>query len=326
MKSRIILLAIVTAIITSCSPTQYHVEREIVIDAPASLVFDHVNNHKMRDGWSPWEQMDPDMEKSYEGPESGVGAKYLWSGNDSVGTGTLEIVESVPNEYIKSTLTFTSPWESTSTTAWKFEKIDGGVKAIWSVDGELPGYLFWMGEEEMDEMMGKDFQKGLSNLKELTEEKANMKSDMPITEVEVEAMPIYYIDGETKISEMSSEFYGERYGRLMAYLGEDSENMLEMPLAIAMEWDEENDKAVIRVALACESDKTGEGDIVKGMTHEGKAVKCIYTGSYDGLYNAHMAIENFANDNELKIGNQPWEIYTTDPGSEPDTSKWITYL
>jgi effector-binding domain-containing protein/uncharacterized protein YndB with AHSA1/START domain len=326
MKTRIALLALVTAIITSCSPTQYHVEREVVIDAPAALVFEHVNNHKMRDGWSPWEQMDPDMEKSYKGPESGVGAKYLWSGNDSVGTGSLEIVESVPNEYIKSTLTFTSPWESTSTTAWKFEEVEGGVKAVWSVDGELPGYLFWMGEEEMDEMMGKDFQNGLDQLKVLAEEKAAMSTGMPISEVEVEAMPIYYIEGETKISEMSSEFYGSRYGQLMAYLGEDSENMLEMPLAVYNEWDEENDKAVIAVALACESEKGGSGDIKKGMTHAGKAVKCVYTGPYEEGDKPHNAIAEYMKANSLNMAGAPWEVFVTDPGMEPDSTKWVTHV
>jgi len=326
MKSRIIIVGIGAALMASCSPTEYRVERSATIDAPAKLVFDQVNNHKMRDAWSPWEKMDPDMTKSYEGPESGVGAVYKWSGNDSVGTGVLEILESVPNEYIKSKLVFTDPWESKSTVEWTFEETENGTMATWAVNGELPGYLFWMGQEDMDEMMGKDFQSGLDQLKIISEEKAQDTPNMPITEVEVEAMPIYYIEDETKISEMSSDFFGERYGKIGAYLGADSQNMLEMPLAVYKEWDEENDRAIIAVAMACKSDKTGEGEIKKGMSHSGKAVKCVYTGPYEEGDKPHNAIADYMESNNLEMAGAPWEVYASDPGEEPDSTKWVTHV
>ncbi len=257
MKTKSLIAVIGVALFASCSPTEYRVERSATIDAPVQLVFDQVNNHKMRDAWSPWEKMDPNMEKSYEGPEAGVGAIYKWSGNDSVGTGVLEIIESIPYEYIKSTLTFTSPWESESTVEWNFEETAEGVKATWAVNGELPGYLFWMGQEDMEEMMGNDFQQGVDQLKIVAEEKASEMPGMEISLTEVEALPIYYIEGESKISEMSSDFFGMRYGKLAGFLGADAQNMLEMPLAIAEVWDEENDRAVIKVAMACKSEKAG---------------------------------------------------------------------
>ena len=323
MKIKSLIALIGVAVFASCSPTEYRVERSSTIDAPAKLVFDQVNNHKLRDAWSPWEKMDPDMEKSYEGPESGVGAIYKWTGNDSVGTGTLEIIESVPNEYIKSTLTFTSPWESESIVEWNFEETAEGVKATWAVNGELPGYLFWMDPEDM---MGEDFQKGVDQLKLVAEEKASAAPNMPITEVEVEAMPIYYIEDEVKISEMSSDFYGERYGKIGTYLGEDSQNMLEMPLAVYNKWDEEKDRAVIAVAMACESEKTGKGEIKKGMSHSGKAVKCVYTGPYEEGDKPHNAIAAYMAANNLEMAGAPWEVYASDPGDEPDSTKWVTHV
>lgn len=326
MKSNAVIALAAAAMVASCSPTEYRVEREATIDAPVAVVFEQVNNHKMRDAWSPWEQMDPDMSKSYEGPESGVGAVYKWSGNDSVGTGILEILESRPNEYIKSKLVFTDPWESESTVEWTFDETENGTVATWAVNGELPGYLFWMGQEEMDEMMGKDFQTGLEGLKKVAEKKAGEQTDMPITQVRVEGLPIYYIEDEVKISEMNSEFYGARYGQLSAYLGEDTQNMLEMPLAVYKEWDEDNDRAVVAVAMACQSEKAGEGNIKKGMTHAGKAVKCEYTGPYEEGDKPHIAIEAYMKENKLNMAGAPWEVYVTDPGTEPDSTKWITHV
>ena len=324
MKRTILISLAGAAILYSCSPTEYRVERNVTIDAPASLVFEQVNNHKNRDAWSPWEKMDPEMEKSYEGPESGVGAKYMWSGNDSVGTGSLEILESIPNEYIKSKLEFTEPWETQSTIEWTFTESEEGVTASWASSGELPGFMFWMGQEDMDEMMGADFENGLDMLKKVSEEKASMSSGAAVSEVTVEALPIYYIDGEVKISEMDSAFYAERYSKIGAYLGSDAQNMLEMPLAVALVWNYEEDKAVIRVALACESDKEGEGEIMKGMTHGGKAVRGVHMGDYENLEETHDAVSDYIEANQLEMAGPPWEVYTTDPGSEPDPSKWIT--
>jgi effector-binding domain-containing protein len=246
--------------------------------------------------------MDTTMEKSYEGPEAGVGAIYRWSGNDSVGTGVLEITESVPHEYIKSTLTFTAPWESESTVEWDFVETDGGVMASWAVNGELPGYLFWMGEKA-----------------------ANMPGT-PMSVIEIEAMPVYFIEAETSIKNMESSFFGDKYEKIGAYLGADTQNMLESPLAIYKVWDEENDKAQVAVGMACESEKPGEGDIQKVMSHEGKAVECEYMGSYEGGKGAHNAIAAYMETNSLEMVGPPWEVYVTGPANEPDSTKWVTRI
>lgn len=326
MKSNALIALGGIVMMASCSPTEYRVERSVTIDAPAELVFDHVNNHKMRDAWSPWERMDPEMEKSYEGPEAGVGAIYKWTGNDSVGTGILEITESVPHEYIKSTLTFTAPWESESTVEWNFEESGNGVKTSWAVSGEFPGYLFWMNQEDADEMMGNDFQRGLDKLKIAAEEKAASTSSMPMSVVDVDAMPFYFIEAETSISTMESSFFGDKYSKIGAYLGADAQNMLEAPLAIYKEWDPENDRAVVAVGMACQSEKSGDGHIQKTMTHAGKAVECKFTGSYEGGEAAHNAIAAYMESNNLEMAGPPWEVYVTGPANEPDSTKWFTKI
>ena len=43
--------------------------------------------------WSPWEDIDPDMQRTYAGAESGVGANYAWSGNRKAGAGPMEITD-----------------------------------------------------------------------------------------------------------------------------------------------------------------------------------------------------------------------------------------
>lgn len=315
----------------SCSPTEYQVKREMVIDAPSSIVFEQVNNHSNRIAWSPWESKDPEMTKSYEGPESGLGAIYKWSGNEDVGTGMLEITESTPSTFIKSELAFTEPWESSSTVEWTFEEGSDGTRAVWTISGELPGFMFWMGQEEMDEAMAEDLENGLQNLKTICETQAAENSE-PVDEnfvaeyVEVTGQAYYFIQDETPFSGVNSEFYGERYGAMMAYLGEDSQNLTGPPFAIYHEWDEENENAIIAVSLACISEKPAADNIKKGLSYDGGAIKCVHMGPYENAGPAHKFVHQFIKDNNYEFNGSPWEVYVTDPGEEPDPNMWITEI
>ncbi|WP_206678316.1 SRPBCC family protein, partial [Salmonella enterica] len=47
--------------------------------------------------WSPWEGLDPDLDRTYSGPSRGVGSHYAWRGNKKAGQGRMEITESTPS-------------------------------------------------------------------------------------------------------------------------------------------------------------------------------------------------------------------------------------
>jgi len=85
-----ILAAILLVIVGLCAivamqPSEYKVTRTAVVNAPPEKVFDQVNDLHKWDAWSPWAKLDPNMKKSYAGPESGPGSTYSWAGNDQVG-------------------------------------------------------------------------------------------------------------------------------------------------------------------------------------------------------------------------------------------------
>lgn len=330
MRNLLLPIAISAIAMSSCSPTEYKVQREITINAPSDVVFALVNNHYERAAWSPWEAGDKNIVKTYEGPESGVGAIYKWSGNDSVGTGWMEIMESEPNEYIKSKLVFTEPFQSESTLNWEFSEMDGNTRAVWTIEGELPGYIFWMGQDEMDEQMAPDFETGLANLKRIAEEKhGEMKSqsDLKAEIVTVESMPYYYISSKTPISTLDVDFFSERFEKLMTFIGEEGRNnMLGAPFAIFPVWDEENDMAEIEVGVPTKMDKPGNAEILKKQTYAGEALMCRYTGPYDKTADAHEFLYKYMDDNDLQITGSPWEVYVIDPSTEPDPNKLITEI
>jgi hypothetical protein len=125
-----------------------------------------------QDKYSVWEGRDPKTKKSFRGTDGQVGAVYRWeSQSDEVGVGEQEITRIEENKRIESALRFEAPFESNDLAYMAFEDApNGATKVIWGFNGKMP-YPFnlmlpFMG---MENMLGKDFEDGLSKMKTYTE-------------------------------------------------------------------------------------------------------------------------------------------------------------
>jgi ribosome-associated toxin RatA of RatAB toxin-antitoxin module len=143
----------------------YEVSRTALIPAPAADIFPLVNSFHEWTKWSPWETVDPAMDRSYAGSASGVGARYTWSGNRKAGSGNMEIVESTEPRSIKIRLEFTKPFKAVNPTSFTFTPEGSGTRVTWTMTGENKGvgkiFALFM---NMDKMVGTDFEKGLASL------------------------------------------------------------------------------------------------------------------------------------------------------------------
>src|SRR6202045_5117035 len=93
-----VVLAIAIAavfILAASKPATFSVERAIGIKAPAERIFPLINDFHQWVSWSPYENKDPAMKRSYSGAESGRGAVYAWDGDKNVGSGRMEILEAL---------------------------------------------------------------------------------------------------------------------------------------------------------------------------------------------------------------------------------------
>jgi polyketide cyclase/dehydrase/lipid transport protein len=150
----------------------YSVERSITVNAPPADVHRLVDDFHRWTHWSPWEDLDPDLKRTYSGPEEGEGARYEWSGNRRAGTGRMEIIGSTPDG-IDITLEFEKPFKSTSQTRFTFEPGGSGTQVRWVMTGEQKGLMAVFGKfVSMDKLIGPDFEKGLTRLKAVAEEPA----------------------------------------------------------------------------------------------------------------------------------------------------------
>jgi uncharacterized protein YndB with AHSA1/START domain len=169
-------------IIVAMQPAEFRVERSATISAPASAVFAQVNDLHKWAAWSPYENRDPAMQRTFEGEPSGPGAIYKWSGNSEVGEGSMTIIESHPNERILIKLEFIKPFAATNTAEFTFEPQGDQTVVTWSLSGEnnfiSKAICMFM---DMDKMVGGDFEQGLAKLKSVVEDGAT--KDLTISRV-----------------------------------------------------------------------------------------------------------------------------------------------
>jgi len=149
----------------------YTVERSTTIAAPPTEVYSHVIDFHNWGSWSPWEDLDPNMNKTFSGAESGVGAKYAWTGNRKAGQGSMEITDAKDNSEVQIALEFLKPFKASNTIVLKLAPEGGGTKVSWTMIGKNTLMTRVMGIfKSMDAMVGPDFEKGLSRLKAVSEQ------------------------------------------------------------------------------------------------------------------------------------------------------------
>jgi hypothetical protein len=168
-----VVLAIAIAVVlilAAGKPPTFSVERAIDIAAPAERIFPLINDFHQWVAWSPWERRDPAMKRSYEGSSSGNGAVYGWDGNKNVGTGRMEILESAAPSKILIKLDFFKPFEGHNTAEFTMLPQGAATQVTWVMRGPAPFMSKLMQVfMDMDRMIGKDFEAGLSSLKRLAE-------------------------------------------------------------------------------------------------------------------------------------------------------------
>jgi hypothetical protein len=163
-------IVVVLVVIIALQPSHYRVERSATMKAPAVVVFAQVNDFHKWNAWSPWAKIDPAMKQTFEGAPAGTGAVYAWTGNKDVGEGRMTITDSHPSDLIKIKLEFIKPFTATNATDFTFKPQGDQTAVTWTMSGDnnFIGKAFSL-FMNMDKMVGGDFEKGLAQMKAVTE-------------------------------------------------------------------------------------------------------------------------------------------------------------
>ena len=139
----------------------------------------------------------------------------------------------------------------------------------------------------------------------------------------VEAQPILGIRTSLKMEEIG-QVLGSLFGEVYGYIKEKGQEPAGMPLSIYYSMD--GDSIDLQCGMPVQSPIEGGDRIQAGELPAGTVATVTHAGPYDGLPKTWQALVEWIGSQGLQPMGAPWEVYVTDPGAEPDQSKWRTDL
>ena len=182
-----LLASIVVAIIAAAllyaatRPNSFRVERSTRINASPEKLFTLISDFHQWENWSPWEKIDPAIQRTYtgpsqgrarpgSGPSQGPGAVYAWAGNKDIGQGRMEITEITAPTKVVIKLDFIAPFEAHNTVEFTLQAQGSATTVTQAMYGPSPFISKLMSLVfSMDKMVGSKYEEGLANLKALAE-------------------------------------------------------------------------------------------------------------------------------------------------------------
>lgn len=323
----IVIIAALVAVMGIIAPKEYNIERSVYVNADKDLIFSQISNLKNAEKWSPWSDYDPDMITTFEGEDGTVGSKSKWVGNEEVGKGEQVITKIEDGSRVEVEITFIEPWEAVNTGYTNVEQAGDSVKVTWGFVGSnpFPGNIMAL-FMNMDDMLGKDFEKGLGKLKTLCE-------NMPKPE------KLYHGLAVNEFLYSAKKFIGNRkvvsFADMPAYFHESFTKMSEgimksgkypvgAPCGFFYSYDTEAQTSDMAAVMPVPSDDFSLDGFETILLDTSKALMITYYGSYEKIGEAHMAMDEYMAERSYTQKTPVIEEYITDPMAEPDTAKWQT--
>ncbi|GGH73454.1 SRPBCC family protein [Phaeocystidibacter marisrubri] len=301
----IIGVLILLGVIGSYIPSSFDVTRSATIDAPKDQIMSQVVDLNDFAEWNPWSEGDTTMSIEVMGEPATIGHKYTWS-SETQGDGEMEITD-IDGSEVTFQLIFSMDPDNVSHTTFSFEEVEGGTLVSWHMEGETA--LIW--SYLMDVTLGTSFEKGLANLKN----RVDAMEVEPVFEiVEIDLPETHYLIHREEISMSDMEsFFTTHFGALFGGLTAAGIEPASMPSALYWTWDMENEKSDLAAAVAVASpDVTLEGYELFTVPAS-KALQIHYYGPYEGVGDAHMALDAYILENNLDYGSPVMEEYANDP-------------
>jgi len=172
LKSLAVVVIVIAAVLlfAATRPNTFRIERSATIDAAPDKVFPLIDDFHQWNRWAPQDREDSSLVRTFSGAESGSGAISDWQGNGQSGSGRMTIVESRPSSLVTVQAAWARPMNTVNINRFVLEPAGTSTKVTWSMEGSNLYMMKVMGVfVNMDRMMGKHFEDGLRNLKEVAE-------------------------------------------------------------------------------------------------------------------------------------------------------------
>lgn len=318
----LVLIAIVLGFV---GPKSFDVSRSTIIPGTPAQVWPYVSSLKNTQLWSPWAEKDTAMVVEYTGTDGAVGSMSSWS-SSKVGKGTQTIIKLEPTSYTETEVNILGFFGGKFTGYLSLKDTTGGTFVTWGMKGENDFAGRIMGSiMNLDKMMATDFERGLSKLTDLVASapKAETTSALKIMPGEYPGGKYLGIRGSMGFDKLPS-FYEKSYGAIFPALEKAGGKPAGMPAGLYYKWDTEKMTADLAAAVAFTGDIKAPAGMEVINLPAAKSLTIDYMGGYNGIGSAHEAMDVYIRENKLEQLTPVIEEYVTDPGSEPDSTKWLT--
>ena len=330
----ILVVVIGGAIYFGTQDGSYAVAESKIINAPASVIYNNVNDFKNWQSWGPWMEIDPEIKINYAEKTVGEGGSYSWnSDNMEVGDGSMTTLKVIPNKEIEQTITFNTPiGDSNSDVMWSFEPTENPAqtKVTWGMKGEqslLEKVFMAFSDDDLETGISEMFQAGLNSLDGVVTKEMQQ-----------------YVISEGSIAQYGGGFYmynttaakmeevglkmGPLMGQVMGFMQEQNIKQAGAPFTIYNQINQNQNSVIFSAAIPVkERINTPVGSpVLNDYMEPVTAVKITLKGDYKNLQEAYAKGQQFLSQN----GYNPhpnvkmFEVYTTDPGEVPNPAEWIT--
>lgn len=324
----LLIVIIGLAIYIAVQPNSFEVTRTKTINAPASVVYNNVNDYKNWEAWSSWAEADPDMKITLAEKTSGIGGAYKWEDKD--GIGTMKTTKIIPNTSIHQEMQFADFPPSDIT--WNFTPNDDGTtETTWSISGKDLGFGFKMFSTlmgGMEKQIGPHYERSLEKLDSI------LVADMKKYSITVDGITEHgggfyiYNTVSCKIPDMPKHIQ-QMMPKLGIYATVNNIKIAGAPYTYYHKWDEANNTVMLSCCVPTTSKIIStDPSILTGQLKPFKALKTTLKGNYNNLKEAWETSMTHISEHGLETDdNGPMlEAYANDPMENPNPADWLTEI
>lgn len=323
LSGLILLLAVIGVLL----PSQAKVAREQVVGAHPATIFALLNDFEQVSKWSPWIELDPDVQLVFTGPQRGIGATMSWDGQ-IIGSGQQSINNSEPYTSVGSSIE-SDRW-GTVNSSFVLADDGGATRVTWNYEQEFGFNLLarYLGLA-LDSKVGPEMTSGLLRLKTLAESLPAIDfSDLDVEHLSVEAIDVAYRT-TTSVPEATaiSEAMGRAYFEVLGFIDRHSLSDAGAPMSItrAFSGSELVFEAAIPVRGISDATPRSSETVQIGKTYAGPAIRVAHVGTYRKLGDTHNKIAAYLAALGIERNGDAWESYVSDP-TRIDETELLTYI
>ena len=139
---------------------------------------------------------------------------------------------------------------------------------------------------------------------------------------QVEGRPFLGVRTSTTMDKIG-EVMGPLFGEVYAFIQQSGQQPDGMPFALYHSMDDNT--VELECGMPVASPTLREQAVSRpGELPAGTVATVTHVGPYDALPQTWSSLLEWMGSQGLQPAGAPWEVYVTDPGAEPDQSKWRT--